>query len=122
MNYKITRRGPSLSGSLLAFGNQLMLAATSKENATAFDLDHEHFMRLAIEQARKVPACPFGAVVVNIKTKEVLAQGWVRTNKNPIWHGEMTAINNCPDAAAASTGKKFVYIPQANLARCASRP
>ena len=25
-------------------------------------LDHKHFMGLAIDQARKVPDCPFGAV------------------------------------------------------------
>lgn len=60
-------------------------------------LDHEKFMRLAIQQGLKVPACPFGAVVINIRTQKVVAEGWVRTEKNPIWHGEMTAINNCPD-------------------------
>ena len=36
-------------------------------------------------------------MIVNIKTKEVVSQGWVRVAKNPIWHGEMTAINSCPD-------------------------
>lgn len=60
-------------------------------------LDHERYMRLAIVQARKVPACPFGAIVVNYHTGAVVAEGWVRTDKNPIWHGEMTALYNCPD-------------------------
>ncbi|MFX7824994.1 hypothetical protein ABTK20_21595, partial [Acinetobacter baumannii] len=57
-------------------------------------------MRLAIEQANKVPACPFGSVVVNAKSGKVVAEGWVRAEKNPIWHGEMTAIYNCPDTGA----------------------
>ncbi len=61
------------------------------------DLDHESFMRLAIQQAKRVPELPFGSVVVNIKTRKVEAEGWVRVDKNPIWHGEMTALNNCPD-------------------------
>jgi len=62
------------------------------------DLDHEHFMRLAIEQAKKVPLCPFGTVIVNMRTKAVVAEGWVKVDKNPIWHGEMTALANCPDS------------------------
>lgn len=64
------------------------------------NLDHERYMRLAIEQANKVPACPFGSVVVNAKSGKVVAEGWVRAEKNPIWHGEMTAIYNCPDTGA----------------------
>jgi tRNA(adenine34) deaminase len=64
------------------------------------NLDHERFMRLAIEQAKKVPACPFGSVVVNAKSGQVVAEGWVKADKNPIWHGEMTALYNCPEASA----------------------
>jgi tRNA(adenine34) deaminase len=60
-------------------------------------LDHEYFMRLAIAVGKKVPTCPFGSVVVNMHSKKVVAEGWVRVEKNPIWHGEMTAIYNCPD-------------------------
>jgi tRNA(Arg) A34 adenosine deaminase TadA len=77
-------------------------AALAEQNHSVEDdlrkLDHERFMRLAIEQGLKVPNCPFGAVIVNIKTEEVVANGWVRADKNPIWHGEMTAIYNCPDS------------------------
>ncbi|MGD9683906.1 MAG: nucleoside deaminase [Candidatus Obscuribacterales bacterium] len=63
------------------------------------NLDHDRYMRLAIEQANRVPDCPFGAVIVNGKTKEVVSRGWVRKDKNPTWHGEMTAIFNCPEGA-----------------------
>ncbi len=63
-------------------------------------MNHEQYMRLAIEQAMKVPGCPFGAVVVSLSTGKVVANGWVRADKNPIWHGEMTAINNCPESGS----------------------
>ncbi|HEY9734368.1 MAG TPA: nucleoside deaminase [Drouetiella sp.] len=61
------------------------------------NLDHERYMKLAIEQGKRVPHCPFGAVVVNAKTGKVVSEGWVKADKNPIWHGEMTAIYNCPE-------------------------
>lgn len=116
MKNKISRRAVLMSGAAtLLAGNakanvtEVSKASTaSKETETSEtsasikklldNLDHEKFMRLAIEQAHKVPACPFGAVVVNIKTGKVVGEGWVRTEKNPIWHGEMTAIYNCPDS------------------------
>ena len=37
---------------------------------------HERFMRLAIEQARKNPAFPFGAVIVRMHDEQVLAAAW----------------------------------------------
>lgn len=98
MENKISRRSVLLSGAaaLLAVNSESSTLAASQNS---FDeLEHEKFMRLAIQQAQKVPECPFGSVVVNIKTKKVIAEGWVRFEKNPIWHGEMTALNNCPDA------------------------
>jgi tRNA(Arg) A34 adenosine deaminase TadA len=97
MENKISRRSVLLSatGALLAVNSESSTLAAGKKS---FDeLDHEKFMRLAIQQAQKVPECPFGAVVINIKTKKVISEGWVRVEKNPIWHGEMTALNSCPD-------------------------
>ena len=98
MENQMSRRSVLLSGAAA------LLALNSESNASAADkklfdnLDHEKFMRLAIQQGQKVPQCPFGAVVINTKTKKVMSEGWVRIGKNPIWHGEMTAIYNCPDA------------------------
>src|SRR6266478_131889 len=37
--------------------------------------DHERFMRLAIVEARRNPAYPFGAVIVRPDTGEVMARG-----------------------------------------------
>ncbi len=97
---KISRRGVLVAAASVVFAqNSLQHAIADTDKATFADLDHERFMRLAIEQANKVPECPFGAVVVNHRTKKVMGEGWVRANKNPIWHGEMTAINSCPDVS-----------------------
>ena len=57
------------------------------------NLDHEFFMRRAIELALYVPNLPFGALIVNRDTDEILAEGWNKTNINPTWHGEIDAIN-----------------------------
>lgn len=96
---KISRRSAIVAAASLVTIQQGLQHAIADTDKSAFaNLDHEHFMRLAIEQASKVPECPFGAVVVNYKTRKVLGEGWVRAN-NPIWHGEMTAINNCPDVS-----------------------
>jgi tRNA(Arg) A34 adenosine deaminase TadA len=55
-------------------------------------------MRLAIEAARRVPAHPFGAVIVCRSAGECLAIGVNRSAENPIIHGEIDAINRCASA------------------------
>ncbi len=55
--------------------------------------DHERYMKLAIASARRNPECPFGAVLVDFRRAEVVAEGYNRTTNNPTWHGEMDAIN-----------------------------
>lgn len=59
------------------------------------EIDHSRFMRLAINQAKKVPHLPFGAVIVRASTGEVLADGYNQSLKDPTFHGEMVAINRC---------------------------
>ncbi len=98
MDNKITRRSVLLSGAAALLAANSESAALAADGKLFGELDHEKFMRLAIQLAQKVPECPFGSVVINIKTKKVVAEGWVRVEKNPIWHGEMTALNNCPDS------------------------
>lgn len=56
-------------------------------------LDHEHYMRRAIELAANVPKLPFGAVIVNQTSGEILAEGWNKSSINPTWHGEIDVIN-----------------------------
>jgi cytidine/deoxycytidylate deaminase-like protein len=58
----------------------------------------EDYIRRAIVLAGNVPKYPFGALLVDAKKKLVVAEGWNRSVKNPTWHGEMDAINNCSSA------------------------
>ncbi len=61
-------------------------------------MDHEYYMRLAIRAARGVPAAPFGAVIVRAATGECVASGANRASENPVYHGEIDAINRCSAA------------------------
>ena len=61
--------------------------------------NHEHYMRLAIELAFKVPDLPFASVIVDQDSGEVVAEGWNRSSVNPTWHGEIDAINRMIEAA-----------------------
>lgn len=61
-------------------------------------LDHEEYMRRAIDLARNVPEFPFAAVIVDQSTGEVLAEGWNKSSINPTWHGEIDAINRMAQA------------------------
>lgn len=58
-------------------------------------LDHEKYMRRALELGRQVPAFPFGTVIVRQETGTIVAEGWNRIPENPTWHGEIDAINRC---------------------------
>ena len=55
---------------------------------------HERFMRLAIEQARRNPAFPFGAVIVRASDQQVMAAGANEGRANPTLHGEIRAIHD----------------------------
>jgi tRNA(adenine34) deaminase len=57
--------------------------------------EDEVFMRRAIEVAEGNPACPFGAVLVDADTREVVAEGLNRSQASPIRHGEIEAIERC---------------------------
>jgi tRNA(adenine34) deaminase len=56
------------------------------------DLEHEHYIRRAIDLTGNCPDRPFVAVVVDGDTGAVVAEGWNRTDANPILHGEIDAI------------------------------
>ena len=55
---------------------------------------HERFMRLAIEQARRNPEWPFGAVIVDTRTGAVLGSGVNAGADSPVLHGEVVAMND----------------------------
>jgi len=54
----------------------------------------EKYMQHAIELARRSPPLPFGAVIVNTQG-DILGEGWNRIRENPLFHGEIVAINDC---------------------------
>ena len=53
---------------------------------------HEKFMRLAIEQAKRNPVIPSGSVIVKPDTGEVVARGVNNSAENPVMHGEMVCL------------------------------
>jgi len=55
--------------------------------------DHESYMRRAIELAANVPDFPFGALIVDRGSGEILSEGWNKSSINPTFHGEIDAIN-----------------------------
>jgi tRNA(adenine34) deaminase len=69
---------------------RLLAAASGVEDLHT----HEQFMRLAIEMSDGNRSYPFGAVIVDHQTGEVLGRGVNRRVENPMFHGEVVAIND----------------------------
>ena len=55
---------------------------------------HEQAMRQAIEEARRNPVYPFGAVIVRAGSGQVIARGVNNSRDNPILHGEIACMND----------------------------
>ncbi len=55
-------------------------------------------MRRAIELAANVPDLPFGAVIVDASSGQVVAEGWNKSSINPTWHGEIDALNRLAES------------------------
>ena len=55
-------------------------------------MDHERYMRRAVEIARGNPDAPFGCVIADGVSGEILAEGLNDAEKSPILHGETAAI------------------------------
>jgi tRNA(Arg) A34 adenosine deaminase TadA len=51
-------------------------------------------MWLAIEQARRNPMWPFGAVIVGTRSGDILGSGVNAGADNPVLHGEVVAMND----------------------------
>ena len=62
---------------------------------------HEQYMRRGIELALRNREAPFGALLVDRQTWQIVAEGRNGGRENPTWHGEIDAINRC---AAESPG------------------
>lgn len=56
-------------------------------------LEHEEYMRRAVEVARGNPRAPFGTILVDVEENRQVAAGINRSTENPILHGEIDATN-----------------------------
>lgn len=72
------------------------------------DLDHERHMRRAVALAARVPDRPFAAVVVDRASGAVVAEGWNRSDENPMWHGEIDALNRLVASDPGIDGSRLV--------------
>jgi len=70
-------------------------------------MNHEYFMRRAIELALEVPQFPFGAIIVKRATGEIIAEGFNQSALNPTFHGEMVAINRCAELQQSADWTEF---------------
>lgn len=59
---------------------------------------HKDYMRRAIALAKQAPRLPFGAVIVQRATGDIVAEGLNRSSESPTFHGEIDAINHCAAA------------------------
>ncbi|MFY9254266.1 MAG: hypothetical protein WAO83_12470 [Fuerstiella sp.] len=57
-------------------------------------MSDEDFMRTAIELGRKNLQHPFGAIIVDRRKQDVIAEGVYQAGSHPLFHGEIVAINN----------------------------
>jgi tRNA(adenine34) deaminase len=79
--------------------------------------DHELYMRRAIELAANVPDFPFGALIVDRGSGEILSEGWNKSSINPTFHGEIDAINQLVFSNPGIDGKKLVLYTTAEQPR-----
>lgn len=70
-----------------------------KDAQTVAARDERH-MRRAIAAARGNPSHPFGAVLVDSRQDRVVVEGVNRGRENPLWHGEVDALNRFASTAA----------------------
>lgn len=65
-------------------------------------------MRRAIALSTNTSELPFGAVIVHRESGDSVAEGWNRSMINPIWHGEIDALNALFRAGHQIAGSELV--------------
>lgn len=83
-------------------------------------MNHEYFMRRAIELALKAPQFPYGAIIVKRATGEIVAEGFNQSALNPTLHGEMVAINNCAECEPTDWTELDLYTTAEPCPMCQS--
>jgi len=74
---------------------------------TMSEFPHKRFIQRAIELAANVPDFPFGAVIVDRESGEIIAEGWNKSSVNPTWHGEIVAINRLAELRPKFDGSRL---------------
>ena len=92
---------------LLSALSRIDLRPIEKENEETNKItQREYYMDLAIEEAKQFPYLPFGALLVDEKTGEIVAKGnnpGSEISVNRLNHGEMVAIFNFVDSPFSKT-------------------
>lgn len=79
----------------LAASKKPAQAQTAKTSVTPAEMArHEKYMRLAIAQANRNPGRPFGSVLVDERSGNVVGEGVVDLKANPMFHSEVVAMND----------------------------
>jgi tRNA(adenine34) deaminase len=100
MNRLICRRvvvaGSAAAAGLAALKTQAQAQTQTKPTGvTPAELaKHEKFMRLAIAQANRNPGRPFGSVLADDRTGEVVGEGVANLALSPMLHSEVMAMND----------------------------
>lgn len=81
---------------------------------------HHTFMRRAIDVARQNTRHPFGTVIVETATQEIMAEGVNASDENPMHHGEIVAINNCSAAGVTAWNRLTLYTTAEPCPMCMS--
>ena len=77
-------------------------------------------MRRAIRVARGNARAPFGTLLVDIETNEVVVEGLNRSGVNPILHGEIEAINRYAELGTNRWSSLRVYTTAEPCCMCQS--
>jgi tRNA(adenine34) deaminase len=97
-------RRPLLFGTIAALSARVSPATASSRDVTIKSADalgdeerqrHERYMQMAIDVPGGGP--PFGAVIVDNDSGNVMCHGRNPGSRNRIYHGEMVAMINCGD-------------------------
>ena len=91
----LTRRRVVVTGAAAAAGLAALKKLAHAQTVTPAELaKHEKYMRLAIAQAHRNLGRPFGSVIVDERTGEVVGEGVVNMGANPMYHSEVVAMND----------------------------
>jgi tRNA(Arg) A34 adenosine deaminase TadA len=100
MNKLICRRvvvaGTAAAASLAVLKSEAQAQTQTKPTgvSSAELAKHEKYMRLAIAQANRNPGRPFGSVLVDDRTGEVVGEGVANLAVSPMLHSETMAMND----------------------------